>query len=673
MTHPARLATLRQKDFYSVDELAPLQLPDLPRAKRSLEDHARRFWRSKPGLVRIAPRKTRPAFEYHVSLLPEAAQLRLALLSQSFANDDVDHKAEERRHLWERFEALPLHQQHVCENRLQALVYFHQLVDEGVRTKAATAMVCQRASILPSTLYQWRRMVDGHQRADWLAALAPAWRREGVTANCHPDAWETLKSDFLRSEKPGFSACYRRVIKLADKKGWAPIPSERTLRRRLDQEVPASVQTLAREGRDRLKALYPPQRRSRADLTAMQAVNMDGHRFDVFIRLEDGSITRLYLITLQDLYSGKILAWRLSESENKETVRLAIGDMVERYGIPDRITLDNGRAFTSKWISGGAAHRYRFKIRDEDPSGLLTTLGIELSFAKPYSGQSKPIERAFRDLAEEIARHPLCAGAYTGNRPEAKPANYGERAVPITEFKAHVDREIAGHNARAGRRGGSCHGRSFDQTFADSLADPGTVVRKASSAQRALWLLASEAYRARRPNGEIHLHGNRFWAPELVAYAGQKIVIRFDPDHLQRDLRVYDLSNRLICEARCIEDSGFYDADAARAHAKARGDYQKAVQAERLAHQRLTAGQLADLYAQIDAPDGTPKATTKVVRLALPGRKAGQADGNAETPGRPAGSLIDNRTFETSFSRALDRLAGEPATIDFPKGDRRRL
>lgn len=673
MSPALSLYAIRKKDFYSVDELAALRLPDLPTTKRSLDDHARRHWRSNPHLIRIAARKTRPAFEYHVSLLPEAAQLRLALLSASFANDDIDHRGEERRRLWTRFEALPSQHKQVCQARFETLLFFYQMVDEGVSARAATAMACERASIEPSTLYQWRRLVDGHARADWLAALAPSWRSEGAAAECHPDAWETLKSDFLRPEKPGFSACYRRMIKLADKKGWRPVPCERTLRRRLDQEVPASVQTLAREGRDRLKALYPPQRRSRADLTAMQAVNMDGHRLDVFVRLHDGSITRLYLVALQDLYSGKFLAWRLSESENKETVRLAIGDMVERYGIPDRITLDNGRAFSSKWISGGTPHRYRFKIRDEDPSGLLTTLGIEPLFTKPYSGQSKPIERAFRDLTEDIARHPLCAGAYTGNRPEAKPANYGERAVPLSEFIAHVDRQITEQNARSGRRGGNCRGRSFDQTFADSLADPGTVVRKASSAQRALWLLASEAYRARRPNGEIHLHGNRFWAPELVAYAGQKIVIRFDPDHLQRDLRVYDLANRLICEARCIEDSGFYDADAARAHAKARGDYQKAVQAERLAHQRLTAGQLADLYAQIDASEEAPVTTTKVVRLALPGRKAGQADGIAETCGRPAASLIDYRTFETSFSRALDRLAGEPATIDFPKGDRRRL
>ena len=36
----------------------------------------------------------------------------------------------------------------------------------------------------------------------------------------------------------------------------------------------------------------------------------------------------------------------------------------------------------------------------------------------------------------------------------------------------NVSVQVAEHNARTGRRGGSCKGRSFDETFAASLADP---------------------------------------------------------------------------------------------------------------------------------------------------------------------------------------------------------
>ncbi|MCJ8027046.1 hypothetical protein KYK30_20395 [Shinella yambaruensis] len=40
-------------------------------------------------------------------------------------------------------------------------------------------------------------------------------------------------SDFLRPEKPSFSACYRRMHHAARKYSWSPIPSESSLRRRM--------------------------------------------------------------------------------------------------------------------------------------------------------------------------------------------------------------------------------------------------------------------------------------------------------------------------------------------------------------------------------------------------------------------------------------------------------
>ena len=586
------------KEFYSVAELAAANLPGLPRDVSSIDRLARANWRANEMLARRVPGKTKPVWEYHYSLLPQVAQTRLLTVHMAPANDDRDIAQEKRAELWRAYEMLPEDHKAICEGRLKALQMAEELERSGLKAKAAVAMASKKFDVKKSALYAWRKMVAGMAREDWLAALAPRYvRAESQFAECHEDAWETLKSDYLRPERPTFSACYRRVVKLAKSKKWAPIPTERSLRRRFEHEVPEAVQIAAREGRQKLKALYPPQRRTRSHLHAMQAVDMDGHRFDVFIQFPDGRVGRVYMIALQDLYSGKFVAWRISDSENKETVRLAIGDMVERYGIPDMITVVYGRAFSSKWISGGSKTRYRFKIKDEDPRGLLTTLGVELQFTKPFSGQSKPIERAFRDLTDDIARHPICAGAYTGNKPEAKPDNYGQRAVPLASFIAHVDEQMTEHNARTGRKGGNCNGRSFDQTFEQSLAEPGTIIRTATAAQRSLWLLASEAFTARKPNGEIHLHRNRYWAPALTGYAGKKVIIRFDPDHLHMEIKVYDLNNVLICDAPCIEDTGFHDTEAARKQEKTRNEYIKATNAEKVAHAVLTAQQLADLYS----------------------------------------------------------------------------
>ena len=529
------------RQFYTLAEIAAAKAPDLPGSMTSLKRLAEREgWRSREGLCRKVPGQTKPVFEYHVSLLPPVAQARLSLIHSAPANDDADVESDRRKALWERFEGLSRTQKDVCHQRLAAIETAEELERGGMSRTAAAFRACDRHGVRKSAFFDWRKRLAGVDREDWLAALAPGNKGGSEFAECHADAWTALKSDFLRPERPTFSSCYRRVRKAAKTEGWSPIPSERALRRRLDAEVPKSVQVLAREGRDAAKMLYPAQRRVRTHLHAMQAVNMDGHKLDVFVRMADGKIQRVHLVVLQDLHSGKIVAWRLAASENKVAVRLVIGDMVERHGIPDDIVLDNGRAFASKWISGGAPNRYRFKVRDEEPLGLITALGIKLHWTTPYAGQSKPIERAFRDLADEIAKHPFCAGAYTGNKPDAKPENYGSKAVPFDAFKAHVARQIAEHNARPGRTASACVGRSFDDTFAASLAEPSTLVKWPSPAQRALWLLAAEQIRAKKGSGEIHLFGNRYWAQRAQRPrrpAGHRALRSGRPDARSQGLR----------------------------------------------------------------------------------------------------------------------------------------
>ena len=247
------------------------------------------------------------------------------------------------------------------------------------------------------------------------------------------------------------------------------MPSERTFRRRLDTIEPGVV-LLKRDGPEALRQSIPAQRRTVDHLHALEHVNVDGHRFDVFVKDAEGRVFRPTMVAIQDISSSKIVGWRLGETESAVLTRLAFADVFRDFGIPKHCTLDNGRAFASKWITGGAKTRYRFKIREEEPTGLLTGLGIEIHWATPYRGQSKPIERAFRDMCDRIAKHPAMEGAYTGNSPMAKPDNYGSRAIPMDDFVVHVAQGIAAHNARLGRRGRNYAGRSFDQVFAESYA-----------------------------------------------------------------------------------------------------------------------------------------------------------------------------------------------------------
>lgn len=650
------------REWYTVTELAALALPGLPPAEKSLDNKARAEWRGNPMLFRLASTAGRPAYQYHIKLLPPIARQKLAYLSMP----TIEKTAEEKRtlaELWARYEALTEEHKTICKTRLGVLVEVAEMEAAGIPVAQAVAVATKRAGASKSSYYEWKLMVEPYARHDWLPALAPAFSREGARSDCHADAWDMLKSDYLRSGAPAFTECYERMLKVAKREKWSPIPGERSLRRRMDAEVPKAVQKLAREGKDKAKALFPHQVRTRTHLHAMHSVNMDGHKLDVFVKVPwQEKPVRMYLLGIQDLYSGKVLAWRLSDAETWEAVRLVIGDMVEHFGIPDHIYLDNGRAFASKWISGQSRTRFRFKVRDEDPRGLLTTLGIEPHWTTPYSGQSKPIERAWRDLAEMIAKHPFCAGAYTGNRPDAKPEDYGTRAVPLDDMRAHVAVQVADHNARAGRKAKTCAGRSFDETFTASMET--AIVRYPTAAQKSLWLLASETLRTNKDAGTISFQGNRYWSRELNQYAGKKLIVRFDPDALKAGIKVYDLDDSFICEAPCIEDTGFDSRDAARLHKRARRDHVKAVEAERAAHKTLVDRELAELIY----PGGKPVAPdVQPVRPAvtrLPTR------GNLAVV--PSQDIMSDDEIAARFTRSVNQLAGTDGIILFPdqNGDR---
>jgi transposase InsO family protein len=468
-----------------------------------------------------------------------------------------------------------------------------------------------------SSIYLWQSQVKGAPEADWRYWLAHRHIGAQDSATIPAPAWDALCGDYLRLEAPAFAECARRLRLMAREHGWGALPSDRTIYRRL-QSLPPELLVLARQGEQALRRLFPAQTRDRSHFHALEAVNADGHKVDVFVRWEDGTIARPVLVAFQDLYSGKLLSWRVDRTENKVAVRLAFGDMVARYGIPSFCWFDNGRNFASKWLTGGTQNRYRFKIRDEDPTGILPALGVEVRWTRPYSGQSKPIERAFRDLAGGLAKHPAFAGAYTGNKPDAKPENYASAAVPIATFLEVTATAIAEHNARLGRRSAVCQGRSFDVAFNDSYA--AAPVRKATEEQRKLWLLAAESARVRDKTADIHFAENRYWHEDLLRLRGQQVVVRFDPDDLHADLQVYGLDGAFLCAARCVEAVGFDSLDAARAHAQARNAWLRATRVQLAAEKKLSALDIAALLPR--AEDAEPP-ETKVVRPLF--RTAGNA------------------------------------------------
>lgn len=602
--------------WFTIPELAELRLPGLPTAVSKIHELATRArWKDDPGRARKAERRG-GGYQYHASLLPKAAQIKLAAIRAETASR-AETREKRKRLFWHAWEMMTEEHRTICHARFNAIMAveeafaLNRALGKAEEVKTVLSRVLARHEVSVSTYYEWRALLKDIDQEDWLPALAPKYAEDGVVhdnmAACHPDAWTALKSDFLRAEGPGFSSCYRRMKEGAKKHGWAPIPSESALRRRLNAEVEKSVQVYARKGKKAAEQLYPPQVRTKDHLHAMQIVNTDGHQIDLFtwVPWNQKNPVRLILLGIQDIYSGKILSWRLAASETWDVVRACIGDMIEDFGIPEDFYMDNGRAFASEAISGGARHRNRFRkkkkanrfgIDEAEVAGILKNFGIEPHFTRPYAGQSKPIERAWKDLAEEISKHPKMAGAYTGNRPDAKPENYRKRAIPLDMLQAHVADRIAEHNARTGRKSDTAKGRSFDETFEASMLHPGTIVRRATEAQRDFWMLAEKVVTVRKNRGEIHHLGNVYWSNALTRFSGSKVKIRFDPDRLHDPIKAYEPNGQLICEVPCTEKGRFKDTEAANIHNRNRKAFLKHQKGLLDMHRVLTAEEVADLY-----------------------------------------------------------------------------
>lgn len=649
-------AATETREWFSAAELEALALPSMPGTRRGIALAAEsQGWQARPRRGRGG------GVEYHIGSLPMAARAKLALDARPAPAEtprDTAKAALSHEEAWRWFEGLPEKRQTEARERLAMLDAIAALVGHGTPKVMAMQMIAAERGVTVASLYNWETMIRGVPGEHRLPRLAPRHAgRDGMRAECDPMALAWLRSFWLSPSRPTVEMAIRNLRKVAPGKGWT-LPSDRTLRRHIDQ-IDKQVVVYEREGPDAADRLFPMLRRDRSALHALEMVNTDGHRFDVMVEWPDGTKARPVCIGFQDEYSGKMLSWRVDRTENTDAFRLAFGDMVEKYGIPDHVTVDNTLAAANKTMSGGLKRRFRFKVREEEPLGILPSLDVKVHFTRPYSGQSKKIERAWGDFARDIARLPQFEGAYLGNSTTNKPHNHGARAVPLAEFVAVLDAWVADHNARPGRKGGNCNGRSFDQVWAESYAT--APIRKATAPQRRMFLLAVDEVKV-RADATIHLQGNRYHDPQMVNLIGANLVVRFDPDHLHAPVHLYRLDGGYICAAACWEDAGFADTEAARRIAQAKKLRRRGVKAIAQAEKAFDAERLArDLRAVTPEPEVPVEA--RVVRPAQFRTAGNAALAQAHQP--EAADLVERK--EAAEHRVMAALkaaqAGRTATL----------
>lgn len=474
------------------------------------------------------------------------------------------------------------------------------IVAEALPLDVALARVGTDAAVPTATLRRWYGEARRHARTDWPAALIPRYRGGRESLPIHPGAWAWFFSQYMTRGQPTVAEVYRRLSEIAPAHGWAPLPSERTFNRRVD-ELPAATRVYYREGREALARLIPRQRRDVTVYGPGEAVNGDGLKFDrLWVRWPDGEVIQTSTGWFwQDIRTGRLLAYRLAKTENTDLFRLSTYDLLG-VCLPRVAWMDNTTVAANLAMTAGAAGRHRFghANRADDPLGLLMQLGIEPHFTDPdkehASPGSKRIERAFGigGLHTEVAHSPRLTGHGFS---KADPVDY-----PL--FAAIVAEEVGRFNARAKRRTPECAGlHSFDDLWRDLTAR--TPVRVAVESQRRLLLLMVEKVRAAAISGEIklkagssHLGAARYWSDWMPEIAGREVAVYYDPAALARPVTVYDLAGLRLGEAARLPDAGHQDTDAAREVRRTRKRQQKAWKKQAEDEARISALVAAEQY-----------------------------------------------------------------------------
>lgn len=564
------------------------------------------------------------AIEYHVSVLPPEARAELLLRNAAIeasvggvkiSRPDVSMMDSLRHKLWQRWENATDTQRKLAEKWHPALLLVDELIVSGLTVKSAVKISAGKFQISACSLRDKYYRVKKFAKSDWMAVLIDnrgGTRRDAMKCEFEETAWQYLLADYLRPEKPAFSKCYERLELAAREHGWV-IPSRPTVYRRVQLLDPAIV-IACREGENALARMFPSQRRTVANLHAMEWLNADGYQHNVRVRWYNGEELRPKTWFWQDVHSRKIVSYRTDVSENKDSIRLSLMDAIRAYGKPEHVTIDNTRAAANKQLSGGQPNRYRFKVREDDPVGILTMLGIKVHWTGIIGGkgwgQAKPVERAFGvgGLGEYVDKHPLLAGAFTGENTQSKPDNYGSRVVDVDTFLEALAEGVAMFNARVGRNTEMCKGSlSFDQAFERSYSK--AMITRLTEEQIRQLMLPSEAVTVKM-NGEFLLESggtlygrkNSYWNPALADLRKRKITVRFDPQNLHGEVACYDLEGRFICMAECRSPVAFGDTESGREHSRQRTAMIRHTKRAAKAQRRMSVIEMNDLLPKISQP-----------------------------------------------------------------------
>lgn len=264
------------------------------------------------------------------------------------------------------------------------------------------------------TIEGWKLDLKSNQNDCFvLADQRGAWRRGATSIG--PVHEKILLSCLLHPHNPRIAESIRFAREIMHDRGIENGYSEATYRRWIKEwrDRNRHLWAFTREGEKKWNDMFSLSgERDYNQISVGDVVVADGHvlNFDI-INPWTGKPKRMVLILWFDMKSSFPLGWEIMPTENTQSIASALRWAIIRLGkVPKIAYLDNGKAFGSRFFEGK-------DLEQEGFTGLFERLGMKVIHAKPYKGQSKPIERFFGTFAELERWAPTHTGTSIATKP----------------------------------------------------------------------------------------------------------------------------------------------------------------------------------------------------------------------------------------------------------------
>lgn len=429
---------------------------------------------------------------------------------------------------------------------MQRVEWVHRalgLCDGAEGNPNGLAMLAIEANISLPTLYRWIKCY----RDQGVAGLVPKYGQTKGKFLALPEALQMIaQQEYLRPERPSVTDVHRTIWAICDE-ARIPQPSVATINRYL-RTIPRPLVIAQRLGPKAYRAQAEPKiRRDYADLAVGEMWVGDHREMDVFVQgAVDANgkkkVFRPWLTAWLDLRSRACVGWHVDLVPNSHTIALALRAGILRFGLPQRLYMDNGKDYTAKFWGGKALRSRRVEV-DPDTRTVLAQLQIAVSHAQPYTPWAKAIESWFGHTFPvwERTLKGWC-GRDNTERPEKLAGEIAAGTVlTLDAFRTQLADRIERYHDTA-HSALEATPRQQWQGIEKKIPDP-----------RALDVVLMKHKPAKVYQDGIRVFGLRYWHDALIPLLGRTIEIRYDPANIGALVCFSD--RNFVCEAR--QDQAF--------------------------------------------------------------------------------------------------------------------